>query len=396
MTALDPGEFDPPASYSFEPELTGPPPRPLPDSLNEGPYATQFRANMLRGFAFGSMCLLLNQIPGVETLAYYFLPLAYLNLIGLTSIGLAAISAIYHALRLGPFRYVQNGVPLVARIASLSIATAPMTRGTGSVHKAGVAYRHPHTGALTHSVVTSRHFPVLAANEHVPPFKVGDYATAVYLPRRSVEKSLQLYAFLDLSPQVNTDSVPVAESSRRTVMAIFALASVALVLLAGLYALERYEPLDFELQNVVPLASGGSLLAVALFYFLVYRRQRRPPKRFHTVVVGSTVALVGGFLGVAGGFMANVWLDRSPAELRPARILSYSETTYEYVLRAYYIHYQIAGSPDGRSLITTLAHIRRFRNLRAVVRIRRGAFGWPWVESVDPAVLDESARPPGS
>ena len=38
-TAPAPIDAVPSASYSFEPEFTGQPPRPIPDRLDEGPYA---------------------------------------------------------------------------------------------------------------------------------------------------------------------------------------------------------------------------------------------------------------------------------------------------------------------------------------------------------------------
>jgi hypothetical protein len=385
-------EFDPPSGYAFEPELTGPPPRPLPSSIEDGPYARRFRANMTRGFTFGSLCLLLRSVPGVDTLAYYFLPFGHLDWIGLASVAITAVSLAQYVLRLGPFRYVRRGEAIVVRIVQLTIVEVPLTHA--AAHRAAFVYRHPDTGAIARAVARSNEFPPVRADEHALPFKVGDYATAVYLPGRRFERSLQLYAFLDLSPRVNTQSVPIEESSRRSAMGIFALMAITLLFIAGLYAMERYAPLELVLERSAALAIGGSVLTTALFYFLVFRRQRRPPKRFHTILVASATALIGGFLGVAGGFGANAWLDRSPAESQPATVIQYDENTYKYLVRTYEIRYQIAGSARSRSLLTTVEHIRRFRDRRAVVRIRSGALGWPWVGSLDPLAPDGATPAP--
>ena len=379
-----PIEFDPPAAYVFEPELTGPPPRPLPDSLENGPYARRTRRSITRWFAFGLFCLVLGYVPGIATLAYYFLPFDHLKLIGIVSAGIAIVSAIHYHMRFGPFRHVQSGEALVVRIASLRMVPLPMLHAHAHAHEATVLYRHPQTGAIARATVKSNPFPVVRADEHVPPFKVGDYATAVYFPRRRAEKSLQLYAFLDLSPDVNTQSVPLEETSRRSAIALLWIAAAAVIILAGLYSVKRYSPIDSDDERIVMLACGGALAGLALFYWLVYRRQKRPPTPRHTLIVGSAVALLAGFLGVAAAFRTNAWLDHSPAESKPATIVGYWETTYEYVVRIYEIYYVMADSPQTYSFLTTPGHIGQFGDRRAVVAIRRGAFGWAWVESVDP------------
>src|SRR4051812_46639929 len=116
MAASAAPDFAPPGGYAFEPELTGPPPRPLADSLNDGPYARESRGRMVKVFAAGLICFVLPYVPGVETLAYYLLPLAYLEWIGLGLLVLAIGQAVHYSLRRGAFRYVRDGETLVARI----------------------------------------------------------------------------------------------------------------------------------------------------------------------------------------------------------------------------------------------------------------------------------------
>src|SRR4029079_5201173 len=122
----------PAAGYSFAPEVPGPPPpplpqrpdqapcvrprRPVPDGLDRGPYARRRRGMAAAAGASGLACLLLSRVPGVDTLALYVLPLGYLDWIGAALLLTAAGVYLSVALRLGPFRYVRDGLALPVRI----------------------------------------------------------------------------------------------------------------------------------------------------------------------------------------------------------------------------------------------------------------------------------------
>src|SRR6185436_20437670 len=121
--------FSPPSGFAFEPEFTGEPPRALPESLSQGPYARGRHMAALGFLTFGLLCLAGSRLPGVPTLAYYVLPLGYLSWIGLGSLAVAALSHAEHALRRGPYRYVRDGRPLVARVVSLVKAPSTMMNG---------------------------------------------------------------------------------------------------------------------------------------------------------------------------------------------------------------------------------------------------------------------------
>ena len=142
----------PSPSYSFEPEFTGQAPRPVPDRLSERPYARSRRTVSLALVAVAAACLLLSRAPGIDVLARYVLPLAYLTWISGGTLALAAASYLPLALRRGPFRYVIEGVPLAVRI--LDVVKTP-TAGTAGVYRLGPTAHHvvpmfderPRTGA---------------------------------------------------------------------------------------------------------------------------------------------------------------------------------------------------------------------------------------------------------
>src|SRR5262245_19854137 len=216
--------FDPP-SYTFEPEFTGPAPRPLADSVLDGPYARDRRKTLVRLTVFGLLCFVLPYVPGIATLAYYLLFLRYLNWIGLACLVIAAGAAVHYSLRLGAFRYVRLGEPLVARIEQLSVQ--PSRLGHGNVnHVARLVYRHPQTGAVSETLVRSADIAPLQRYKYEVRVKPGDHVTAVYLPGKKIEKSLRLYAFLDLSPDVNIRAAAGAASSLRAAAGILAVVAI--------------------------------------------------------------------------------------------------------------------------------------------------------------------------
>jgi hypothetical protein len=70
--------------------------------------------------------------------------------------------------------------------------------------------------------------------------------------------------------------------------------------------------------------------------------------------------------------------------MRRATILGLWQRTHRGVIRTYEVEYRLDGMGDKHRRLTTLAHLRELDVDRAVARVRRGAFGWRWVESLAP------------
>ena len=92
--------------------------------------------------------------------------------------------------------------------------------------------------------------------------------------------------------------------------------------------------------------------------------------------------LLGALTALCWCFMANAWLDRSPASPVPATIVGMTATTHAFVFREYELEYTLAGSSEKLEMLTTAEHLGRLRGPAAIAWVRRGRLGWPWVEAV--------------
>jgi hypothetical protein len=410
---VTPDDPVPSASYSFEPELTGHPPRPIPDRLNEGPYPRDQRTRVALLVAIGVVCLLLSRAPGIDVLALYVLPLGYLSWIGLAALAGAAAAYIPIALHRGPFRYVRDGLPLAVRVLEIVKGPTTIVNGQPSTHGlvATVAFRHPETGEVKVAQVKSNDFSSARKDAYDTPFKVGDDVTAVYLPDR-LEKTLRLYAFLELSPEVNLRQATVPKDSPwKLALLVVVVPAILLVLFANVYAFSRYEPVQFDFrQAAVPLVAGALLLGGGTFAGL-YFGHRSEQTRIHErslvalasgkavetgtpflghglhgwvlrVVVPAGSLLLGSLTALCWCFMANAWLDRSPSRPVPATIVGMTMTTHAFLFREYELEYRLDGSDKKRKLLTTPQHLLSLHGREAVAHVREGRLGWPWVETV--------------
>jgi hypothetical protein len=366
--------FDPPSNHAFEPELRLPAPRRVDERVLRGPYATSRRAVIARLFTGALVCFALQCVPAVETLAYYLLFLRYLGWIGLTLLAIAVGALVHYILRLGVLRYVREGQPLVARVARLeTIPTGPNVYA----YRALLVYRDPETGTVTHSAVKSRDIPPLFRHRFDLRLREGEYVTALYMPGRDVADSLRLYAFLDVSPDVNLRAAP-GSSPVGAILQLIALFALVGVLLGDLYAMKAYPTLDAPWPELAVAAALGAV-AIGWSMYLIVRRQGRG-------FLGALLSalLLGGMTGVCWALMLNAWLDRSPADVRPASVVELWHTTQYGLLRDYEIEYRLADG-DKHKLLSSWQHMQTFESRRAWATVRAGAFGWRWVQSVDPA-----------
>ena len=414
-SVASPDDRVPSTRYSFEPELTGPPPRPIPDRLSEGPYPREQRTRALLLLAFGLLCLLLARAPGIDVLALYVLPLGYLSWIGLVLLAGAAAAYLPLALHRGPYRYVRDGLPLAVRVLDLVKGPRTIINGQPSTHGfvAAVGFPDPQTREVKVLAVKSNEFSSARKDAYDTPFKVGDDVTAVYLPGR-LEKTLRIYAFLELSPEVNLrtpSTAPAPASPGRTIAVLLAIPLLLLGALANVYAFGRYEPVHFEFRRAaVPFLAGAVVIGGGVFAAL-YLRHRREQIRVREramvaratgkavevetpflghglyggvlrVVVAAGSLLLGGVTAVCWCFMANAWLDPSPARAVPATIAGMTMTTHAFLFREYQLEYRLEGSTEKHKFLTTPQHLLSLRDREAVAHLREGRLGWPWVETV--------------
>ena len=319
------------------------------------------------------------------------------------------------ALHRGPFLYVRDGLPLAVRVLEVVKAPTAIMNGQPTMHGfvAMVGYRHPETGEPTVATIKSNDFSSSRKEAYDTPFKGGDDVTAVYLPGR-LAKTLRLYAFLELSPEVNLRLNPSARaptSPAKVAGLVVALPALFIALLANLYAFGRYEPIEFAFrQAVVPAVAGALLLGGGLFsalYFGHRAEQDRIRERAQAaratgkavevgtpflghglrawvlrVVLVAGSLLLGGLTAVGWCFMANAWLDRSPSRPVPATIVGMTMTTHTFLFREYELEYRLEGSAEKKKLLTTPQHLDGLRDGQAVAHVRDGRLGWPWVETV--------------
>jgi hypothetical protein len=338
--------------------------------------------------------------------------LAYLSWIGYGLLAVGAAGWISNKVRRGPIQYLEEGIPVVARIRELVLRPTAMVHGQPSTcgFSAAIEYRDAQTGALVAGQANSRSFPASAKTKYRTSYRVGEYVTAVYL-KSSPAKTLRLYGFLELRPDLGLlRTEAVQPGLLKTVLRVSAVFALCGVLFWNVYAFLKYSPLDLTFAQAAPIGAGALVLGGGLLAWLTrsQARSRRelanrnekalaageavelePPKRG---VFGARSALVGGFgVLVLGGlfvlcwcFTANALLDKSKPQFRPVEIVEFWSTTHSFLLRDYEIEYRFPGEKQTRKLLSSPAHMRQFRTRQGVAEVHAGRFGWSWVKTLSP------------
>jgi hypothetical protein len=253
--------FAPPSNYRFEPELQGTPPRHVPEEFRNCAYFARQRNTIARLLVAGVLCVAFGPMPLIREWGLYALPLAYLSWIGSGLLVMGAVAWISSKLRRGPIQYVEEGIPLVARIRELVLRPTVTVNGQPStyVFSAVLEYRDPDTGAPVRKQVDSRDFSVSAKDKYRTSYRMGEYVTAVYL-KTNPASTLRLYGFLELRPDVGLLRTHTARppSLLKTVLGVSAIFAVFGVLFWNVYAFSKYQPLDLTFaQAAVPVGVGA-------------------------------------------------------------------------------------------------------------------------------------------
>jgi hypothetical protein len=410
------GPFEPPADYRFEPELRDVTPRSIPAELLSGRKARRQRTIAWSALLAGTLCAISGSLPLVKTWSLFVSPLQYLTWIGLACVALGIVDLLLPLTRDLSYRYVEDGLPLVARICDLALRpTIVIEHSPVYQFVAWIQYRDPQTGQIVGREIGSRLVSEDESKQLTTSYRVGDYVTAVYL-RDDPDRTLALYGFLDLKPGlglVRWDG-KAEPGVLKTLLLIVLLFAFLGILCWNVYAYGRYAPLEVTFGQVVaPFVLGAVLLGGGMIGFLGYRQfhSRRQRQRRNAQAIASGEALewepeeqgwfgshgplmglvmIAGALGLGGAtmlcwcFTLNALADRSPPELRPVRIDELVMTTHHFLFREYTIEYRLLDNPRKHKLLSTPDEMRRFDVDLGIAEMHAGWLGWPWVRTIRP------------
>lgn len=412
------GPFEAPKEFQFEPELLGKTPRIVPPELRQGHHGrSQFRL-MRTLLIIGLLCLASAETSFVQTIGNYLLPLKFTRWIG----GAFLLGSLFVYIRdsreSGPYRYVKEGVPFVARVVQMVCQPAAYYNGQPTSWKTFAAVEY--LGA--DGAVVQEWTPSFDLGNRpqwfTTSYKVGDYVTGLNLPGASAGDERRLYGFLGLKPGLGVvDADPTgqlkARDHVRTLVLVFG------VILGGFAAFV------YCLRSFPITMPGGSywlaalaacaVMGVPVHMFLGKQAQARLAawEAANTAALARGEALLADPRGVHGntqhtkgtticvliclyvvivmsGLGLNAFFDKSTPEPRPIIIDKLIHTTWNGVIRDYSIKFHLvdleSGKPTGseESFLTTPEHMSTLKNRGALAMVKKGAFGWPWVTTIVP------------
>ncbi len=413
---LDP--FDLPASYLPEEELQRPTPRPIPRRLREGSHPTAQKRTILALVLAGAGCLALSEVPFIEDLNLYLLPLAYLQWIGLGLLAWGTGLWAWNQIFPGPFRYVVHGVPAPARVMNLTKAPALIYNGQATHYTitATVAMWHPVTAERVFMELPSGKFPASQKDRFTTSFSVGEVVTVIHLPK-DPEASLRLYGFLGLNPDVGLVPVAGAETEKPSTLAgtLVAVAALFVALFWNVYAYARYSPIAPDVRAAaLPMILGGLLLGGGFLIatFIGHRRERqrqeaanrqaiesgRPLElgasgfwgqpgwmnRGLTLVIIAGALLLGAVTALVWAWSANALLDHGEMAAVEVEVVRTEQTTESWIFRSYVVVYRFPGRPEESEYHATPDELALFTGPHAIAEVMPGRFGWPWVRALRP------------
>jgi hypothetical protein len=382
-------EFEIPADATLPEELQGEPPRELPMSVRFGPLAQSHKKIVWGLLVAGAVCLVLDQLPFVHTMALYILPLAYIKWLGLI---LGAVGIVTH-LTGGEYkkhtRYVTEGQPGWGRVTDLALAPAMVQNGQviNYFFSASYSIRRPDSSELAVLNDTSRPVETHLKDFTDTRFRVGDYVPIVWLPGK-FEKTVKIYDFLGLTEESDLVRFDSKKQSLLQLLALVLLLPLMFITLFwGLYSFGRYHPIEFDYstQGLVPMIAGGTLgamLAIGSWLFQLRKRRKSLERNEMSAMVGRAVELdykenflvrnfmrlvilsgsilMGAVITVSWCFTANALFDNSPEKLSQVDITKMTQVTHSYIFREYQLEYSWPGDNDDHKMLTTPEHLSQF------------------------------------
>ncbi len=360
----------------------------------------------------------MGMLPFVKFLGLFFLPFAYLTWIGTCLLVLSPVWLILTLVRRGLYRYVEEGIPLVARIQAMAMRPAVILQGFPVTYEFGasIEYHFFETGEMKVSETKSSPFLALFKDGYSTSYRVGDYVTAIYLSSNPA-RTLRLYGFLDLKPGLGLVERDAKDKSSFLKVLRFYLFLFSILVIASwhFYALETYQPLEMTFEQFLVTSLIGAVLlggGGALVLFLIadaHRWKKLSQQKQFALATGKVlepeptskhgilvkVGLLSGALFLGWGifliwaFSANALLDRSQPQYRQVTITRMVSETHKFLFRTYFIEYRLPDSGRTHRLLSTPDHMSQFENNQGIAEIHEGWLGWPWVATIRPVKLPQ-------
>jgi hypothetical protein len=352
-------------------------------------------------------------------MALYFLPFQYLLWIGL-GLGVIGTLAYIRAAELRKARrYIEEGEVALGRVLEMVKAPVTIYNGTPTTYAFIVRLEVPREDEKPQVVeVRSNEFSTGQKDRISTRFRVGDLVPVVWLPGKC-DSSVQIYDFLEATYENSLDRSQTEAGPLAVVQLVASIAAIMGIFFAlfwNLYAHGRYHPLDFDYlrQGWPPFALAGLLSVVGS---LIALRQFSKKRLQHAeraaqaaaanepvetqlewglatwalmiFIVFPGMILLGGLTLLCWCFTANALFDRSAAEHIPVEITEMTQTTHNFVLRHYDMKFRRMNEDKDHTLLTTPQHLEQFAFPMGAAVVRQGWLGWPWVETIEPAIVVE-------
>jgi len=390
------GPFSPPANFSFEPELEGNPPRPVPSELKKGSYEKGWRQQLFTAVGVGLFLLACSRLGIVRNLSYYFLPLKYLNWAGLGVLVITFGAGLYHFLLPGTYKYISDGVPFVFRVLNVTNVIAGTREAPLFQYLISGDYRHPETGKVDFMKIQSKPLGSAGKMERYSlTVQPGDYVTGIYLPG-NFPKSARLYGFMGLNPDtdyIRKDGkrIEPSLSPGKVIAVLIGLVAIFILMIMGFYAIEFRFPMEEDFGAfAIGFGAGAVLFGMLSLVGTIFLNKIKKTDKIKPVGPAILGAILGGVFMIFLLPLVNAGLDSSVPEYREVDVVEFWQETWNGIIRMYDIEYRDVITGETRKYPARVEHMQKFHTTKAgVIEIRKGFLGWPWIRQIHPVILAE-------
>lgn len=408
MVAVEPrllAPFEPPASLVFSDWAKLPAPRPLPSHYFEQRVRNKKVGEQIC-FGIALLCLIASLLPMTADAALYFLPLGYLHWVALAMALIGGLVLWTPVSTAAPcIQEAIRGEPVIVRIEKLARGPSMYMNGAPVAFHYLALISLPGPSGELEQVIVSCDAGNLQRTRCT--YQVGDYAIAFRHKGR-----LQLYGFSGLAE--GEGIVATRDETHPALVVSTALFVVCLIGVCFVLAFStfRYFPLSVNGNLSVPLAIGVGigLVGLALWIFRARRLAAAQEKsneqaaseggvlefgaqstlhvsgfygRFFKSVLAFGVVLLPVAVCCLLAVRLNAALDQSVAHEELIDDVRCLMTTHNFILRDYKIEFARNGKKDSL-IMTPQEMVPLLASQRAVIDVRDGAFGWPWIDRVRP------------